>query len=273
MSMALGLAGGRVLLAPLPAFREGVIPIARVNHAPGMIEKCPGGISTRAIENTGVGRERSERPFFLLHGKVPPPTPPRRRGGESALRFMRGTRVLMLGLCLAGLMLIAKGAWIPAKAAVAQVLLERAFDRSLAAHAPVKAWRWADTAPVARISVPGLGRRQIVLDGGSGEAMAFGPTLLPAGAGAAEEGTTIIAAHRDTHFAFLGELRVGDAIDVEAVSGKRRRYRVARFEVVRWDTFSFRRHSARSTLVLTSCWPFGAQGRGPLRYVVWAVEG
>jgi len=188
--------------------------------------------------------------------------------------FGRGLgRFVLAGLCFAGLMLIAKGAWIPAKAAVAQLLLERAFDRSLAAHAPVKAWGWADTAPVARISVPRLGRRQIVLGGGSGEAMAFGPTLLPAGAGAGENGTTIIAAHRDTHFAFLGELRVGDAIDVEAVSGKRRRYRVTRMAVVRWDGFAFQLHPARATLALTSCWPFGAQARGPLRYVVWAVEG
>lgn len=187
--------------------------------------------------------------------------------------FGRGPiRMLLIGLCLAGLALIARGAWIPVKAVVAQHLLERAFAEGRATHAPVKPWAWADTAPVARITLPRLGAHRIVLGGGSGEAMAFGPTLLPAGAGAAEAGTTIMAAHRDTHFAFLAGVRAGDLIIVEAISGRTRRYRVERMAVVRWDRFAFQRHPDRATLALTSCFPFGAQARGPLRYVVWATE-
>ena len=189
-------------------------------------------------------------------------------GGRALGRGL--VRMALIALCLAGLALMARGAWIPAKAAVAQILLDRAFTASLAAHRPVKPWSWADTAPVARISVPRLGKAQIVLDGGSGEAMAFGPTLLPAGAGAAEAGTTIVAAHRDTHFAFLQHLRIGDEILVEAISGDRRRYRVTGTQVVRWDRFAFRRDPVTPTLALTSCFPFGVQTPGPLRYVVWA---
>jgi sortase A len=74
-----------------------------------------------------------------------------------------------------GLMLCGQGLWIPAKAALAQVLLERAFERSLATGRPVKPWPWADTWPVARISFPRLHRQVIVLDGASGQALAFGP--------------------------------------------------------------------------------------------------
>ena len=79
---------------------------------------------------------------------------------------------------LVGVALIGKGATIYAKAILAQILLERAFDHSLAAGRPVKAWSWADTWPVARLEVPRLGASAIVLKGGSGEALAFGPGLL-----------------------------------------------------------------------------------------------
>ena len=176
----------------------------------------------------------------------------------------------VVALALGGLILIAQGLYIHAKAMLAQILLERAFAQALATGTPVKPWSWADTAPVARITVARLGVRDIVLGGGSGQAMAFGPTLLPAGAGAAEEGTTILAAHRDTHFAFLRDLRVGDGIGVQAVSGKARRYRVTGMQIVRWDRFAFPRDPARPMLALASCYPFGATRHGPLRYVVWA---
>ena len=54
-----------------------------------------------------------------------------------------------------GLALCVQGLWIPAKAALAQVLLERAFERSVATGRPVKPWPWADTWP-ALLSVAGM---------------------------------------------------------------------------------------------------------------------
>lgn len=195
----------------------------------------------------------------------------RQMGGRVSGRGL--TRTIMIILCVSGLGLVGKGALIPAKAVVAQVLLERAFAQSLQLHRPVKPWGWADTAPVARITVPRLGVQEIVLGEGSGQAMAFGPTALPAGAAPAGEGTSIMAAHRDTHFAFLKDLRVGDQITVEAISGKVRHYRIRGFEVVRWDSFAFSSHPRRPTLALTSCYPLDAVAHGPLRYVVWAEAG
>ncbi len=76
---------------------------------------------------------------------------------------------------LLGLVLVGQGLWIHAKALLAQVLLERAFEQTLATGAPVKPWPWADTWPVARIEFPRLGKSVIVLAGSSGQALAFGP--------------------------------------------------------------------------------------------------
>ena len=189
--------------------------------------------------------------------------------GEGKARTF--ARIALLLVCVAGVAQTAAGVVIPVKAAVAQLLLERAFDRSVATGHAQRPWGWADMAPVARLSVPRLGETRIVLDTGSGQAMAFGPTLLPGGARLGETGTTVIAAHRDTHFAFLKDVRVGDMVQVEGIDGVIHRYRVTGAEVVRWDRFALPGSEGRE-LALATCYPFGALGHGPLRYVVHGVE-
>lgn len=185
------------------------------------------------------------------------------KGGRACGRALS---TLFLGaVCLLGIALMAQGAIIPVKARVAQVLLDRAFEQSVAARRPVKPWGWADMAPVAKVAVPRLGVSDIVLSGGSGQAMAFGPTMLRN-----EELVRIMAAHRDTHFAFLKNVRIGDAITVQGVNGRTGHYRVIGTQVVRWDRFASPAQPARALLALTTCYPFGATERGPLRYVVWA---
>jgi sortase A len=183
----------------------------------------------------------------------------------------RAGTLLLAALCLIGLGRIAMGAVVPVKAIVAQRLLEHAFDRSLRLRRPQKPWPWADMVPIARIRVPRLGVDRIVLDTGSGQAMAFGPTLLPGGMPLGEPGVAVLAAHRDTHFRFLEQLMPGDRIDAETVTGGRFRYRVTGSEVVRWDGFAVGANSGGSRLALSTCYPFGALRHGPMRYVVWAA--
>jgi len=83
--------------------------------------------------------------------------------------------ILPLLLAVIGLILFGQGAYIHAKALVAQVLLERAFDKTIATGQETKPWSWADTWPVARLEFPRLGRGTVVLAGSSGQALAFGP--------------------------------------------------------------------------------------------------
>lgn len=179
-------------------------------------------------------------------------------------------RLAFVLFSLAGLWLVAQGAIIPAKAALAQVLLDRAFDRSVAEGAPIKAWPWADAAPVARITVPRLGASDVLLSGGSGEAMAFGPTLSTAEMNLDRRGTTVFSAHRDTHFRYLRDLRRGDVVVVESIDGRRASYAVTGANIVRHDRFALDPHASPTLIVLATCWPFDANQRGPLRYVVTA---
>ena len=178
---------------------------------------------------------------------------------------------LLSALCLGlAVFLFGQSLWIFAKAELAQVLLERAFTQSIALGIPVKAWNWADTWPVARIEISRIQASAIVLQGSSGEAMAFGPALLNETAAIGERGTAVIAAHRDTHFAFLENVVVGDLITITRNDGLVFTYRVTGTSIADWNKSGIDRNAVGFNLVLSTCYPFGAITHGPLRYLVHA---
>ena len=176
-----------------------------------------------------------------------------------------------LVLAIVGLILFGDGAYIHAKAWLAQVLLDRAFDRSIATGEAVKPWSWADTWPVARIVVKRIGASAIVLEGTSGQALAFGPGHIHQTVDAGERGIAVYAAHRDTHFRFLRNVAIGDVIDVTRRDGKHFRYRADSSAVVRFDESGIDPAAQDVELVLTTCWPFDAVTPGPERYVLHAT--
>jgi len=70
---------------------------------------------------------------------------------------------------------LGQGSYIQAKAWLAQVLIKQAWARTLEGEAQAKPWPWADTWPVARITVPGRDIERFVLAGANGRTIAFGP--------------------------------------------------------------------------------------------------
>ena len=178
--------------------------------------------------------------------------------------------ILPLLLAIIGLILFGQGAYIHAKARLAQVLLERAFDKTVATGRDTKPWSWADTWPVARIEVKRLGAHAIVLAGSSGQALAFGPGHVERTPDAGERGVAVYSAHRDTHFAFLKDVVIGDEIKVTRSDGRHFRYRVDATSVVRFDASGIDPLAEGYHLVLSTCWPFDALTSGPERYLVHA---
>ncbi|MDN5003037.1 class GN sortase [Bradyrhizobium sp. GCM10027634] len=174
-------------------------------------------------------------------------------------------------LALIGAILFGDGAYVHAKAWLAQVLLQRAFEQSVATGQIVKPWSWADTWPVARIEVKRIGASAIVLEGTSGQALAFGPGHLDQSVEAGERGVVVYAAHRDTHFRFLRNVSVGDAIEITRRDGKHFRYRVDSSAVVRFDESGIDPATRDYELVLSTCWPFDAVTSGPERYILHGV--
>jgi sortase A len=147
---------------------------------------------------------------------------------------------------------------------------ERAFAQTLATGQAVKPWPWADTWPVARVEAPRLGKSAIVLHGSSGQALAFGPGHVEGTPQPGEPGTAVLSAHRDTHFAFLREVQVGDLLDVTRRDGTALRFRATGASVVRWDASGIDPLAGPPKLVLSTCWPFNAKTPGPLRYLLEA---
>ncbi len=179
--------------------------------------------------------------------------------------------VLPLLLALIGLILFGQGAYIHAKALLAQMLLERAFEKTIATGRETKPWSWADTWPVARIEVKRLHASTIVLAGSSGQALAFGPGHVERTPEAGERGVAVYSAHRDTHFRFLKDVAIGDEIDVTRHDGRTFRYQVDATSVVRFDASGIDPLSDGHELVLSTCWPFDALTQGPERYLVHAT--
>ncbi len=173
-------------------------------------------------------------------------------------------------LCALALVLFGQGLWIYAKALLAQVLLNRAFAATLASGQNIKPWSWADTWPVARIDVPRLHEHAIVLEGSSGQALAFGPGHVERTPAAGEPGTAVYSAHRDTHFTFLRRVRIGDEVRVTRHDGTVLSFHVRRLSVERWDASGIDANADGRWLVLATCWPFDAKFSGPLRYLVHA---
>ena len=186
---------------------------------------------------------------------------------------MRALRLVAIGLLTAGAALTASALYIPAKAALAQVLLERAWERARNGEANARPWPWADISPVAVLEVPRLKQRSIVLEGASGEAMAFGPGHMTNTPAIGTRGTAVVAAHRDMQFRYLREIESGDHIVVETANGRSSTFRVVETRVVRADTSGLDPEDSGSTgarLALVTCYPFDAVLRGPWRYVVLA---
>jgi sortase A len=174
-------------------------------------------------------------------------------------------------LALLGAILFGQGAYIHAKALLAQILLQRAFAETIATGHPIKPWSWADTWPVARIEVKRIGASAIVLAGSSGQALAFGPGHVELTPEAGERGVAVYSAHRDTHFRFLQNVAIGDEIDVTRSDGRTFHYRADATSVVRFDASGIDPLGSGYELVLSTCWPFDALISGPDRYLLHAT--
>ena len=166
---------------------------------------------------------------------------------------------------------LGQGAYIPAKAWLAQELMQRAWLRVNAGEDRAAPWPWADTWPVARLSATSHDVDLIVLAGGSGRTLAFGPGHLGASALPGEVGNMIIAGHRDTHFAFLRDIERGTRVNVESFGGATYVYEVTSLDVVDSRNGSLLLDTDGAMLTLVTCYPFdAADPGGPLRYVVTA---
>lgn len=173
-------------------------------------------------------------------------------------------------LCF-GFWQLGQGAYIPAKAWLAQGLMQRAWVRVGSGEDRATPWPWADTWPIARLTARSGKIDLIVLAGDSGRTLAFGPGHVSASALPGETGNAVIAGHRDTHFQFLRDLESGELLKVESSDGLTHFYEVIETDIVDSRRGSLLLDTDAALLSLVTCYPFDVRDAGgPLRYVVTA---
>ncbi|HYC50839.1 MAG TPA: class D sortase [Gemmatimonadaceae bacterium] len=123
-------------------------------------------------------------------------------------------------------------------------------------------------APVARLTIPRLGVDEIVLEGVDDYSLNGGPGHLPGSVFPGEKGNSIISAHRDRHFAPLGEIRVGDTVVTESGANSTKWVVISK-RVIDADAPALF-HTQDATLTLTTCWPIRYLGTAPERLLVTA---
>ncbi len=185
---------------------------------------------------------------------------------------MSKQRLLPLSLLVVSLVLMSHVSWLHLKAYVGQVLLENAWQQTLTSQRTQKAWSWADTWPVAKLTVPASDQSLIVLEGTSGEAMAFGPGRISGLSTTAGQGVFAVGGHRDSHLQFLEHIELGAKIELQTRDRVTQQFKVTQLFVADSASDDLLIAKNQHALVLITCYPFNAlQTGGSQRYVVIAT--
>ena len=192
--------------------------------------------------------------------------------------FQKYTRrilsLIIIMLFSTSLWQLAAASRIQGKAIIAQQLLEHSWhetlhDNNTSLHRP---WPWSDSWPVAKLIVPEHDIEQIVLAGDSGSSLAFAPGYSLASSLPNSQGTTVISAHRDTHFSFLKNIKRNEMIYLQT-SDKTVVYKVYDLQIANSTNYVLPVYSDEPALVLVTCYPFESiTSGGPLRYLVFATQ-
>ncbi|MFC1589580.1 class GN sortase [Pseudomonadota bacterium] len=180
-------------------------------------------------------------------------------------------KVFMLLSLIIGTWHLGHAAWIYGKAYAASFLIDDAWQATLVNKQINKPWSWADTWPVASISIPAIDMNKVVLAGDSGSSLAFAPGLSHAGSKANEKGVKLISGHRDTHFEKLRDISIEDEIFVKTPESNKK-FKVIDIRVV--DVASFTLDTEDNyDLILATCYPFNSISVGGTeRFIVGAIE-
>jgi sortase A len=154
---------------------------------------------------------------------------------------------------------------------VTQGLLHTAWVRTQSSGHQVKPWPWAETVPIARLSIPSLNTKHVILDYANQRlpevAITHANSSIPPG----ELGNSILNVSQEGYQSFLHLLKPGDALVLESVHSGLWRYQVSTIYVVEKTNTVLIEPSLNRRLTLVSCYRCNQQ-QSRLRYVVVAEE-
>jgi sortase A len=142
------------------------------------------------------------------------------------------------------------------------------LDKTLNAT-PVSADASDAPPPIGRIEIPRVGVSAIVEEGDSDATLSESVGHLTGTALPGQSGNMALAAHRDTYFRDLEDVRAGDEIYFTTARAIYK-YRVTNRDVVDPSDVAVLAPSSDSRLTLITCYPFHFVGPAPKRFVVVA---
>lgn len=124
---------------------------------------------------------------------------------------------------------------------------------------------------LGRVEIPRLGLAVVILEGSDAGVLRLGVGHVAGTALPGDSGNVVLAAHRDTFFRPLRNIRKNDTIHLITPRGVRR-YVVESTAVVDPDQTEVLHASPSPTLTLITCYPFHYVGPAPRRFVIRASE-
>ena len=122
---------------------------------------------------------------------------------------------------------------------------------------------------IGRLEIPRLNISVMIVDGDDLATLKRAAGHLPDTPLPWEFGNSAVAAHRDSFFRHLEDIRLNDRLILTTPHGTFR-YEVAKLRVVDPDDLSVLAQTGRSSLTLVTCYPFRYVGPAPRRFVVRA---
>ena len=155
---------------------------------------------------------------------------------------------------------------------VYQVHESRVFDHAVALRQAAPRADAPARSLVGKIEIPRLNISAIVKEGVDERTLGLAAGHIPHTALPGQPGNVGVAAHRDTLFRNLKDVRRDDRITVTTLDG-RYVYRVASFRIVQPTDVSVLDPSPdENTLTLVTCYPFYFVGHAPKRFIVRALQ-
>lgn len=124
---------------------------------------------------------------------------------------------------------------------------------------------------LGRLEVPRVNISVIVLEGSDSAVLDVAAGHIPGTALPGGSGNIGIAAHRDTFFRSLAEIRPQDQLTFRTPAGVFE-YGVERTEVVEPSDIEVLRQTSDAELTLVTCYPFHYIGAAPKRFIVHARQ-
>jgi sortase A len=128
---------------------------------------------------------------------------------------------------------------------------------------------FADGGTIGEMEIPRLEMKLIVAQGDSPATLQRAVGHVSNSALPGESGNVILAAHRDSFFRPLRNVRSGDVVTVKTLDAEYE-YKVASTAIVSPDDLETLQATSKPMLTLITCYPFYYIGAAPKRFVVRA---